>query len=53
MTNAALTADRTVPNVGINGFGRIGMCSYSERVTAHHKAELYYDAASLEPTFVS
>ena len=25
MTNAAMTVDRTVPNVGINGFGRIGV----------------------------
>jgi hypothetical protein len=28
MTNAALTVDRTVPNVGINGFGRIGQYPY-------------------------
>ena len=44
MTNAALTVDRTVPNVGINGFGRIGMQCESEKI-ADNQAELYFDAA--------
>lgn len=33
MTNAALTVDRTVPNVGINGFGRIGMHHSSSSIS--------------------
>lgn len=45
MTNAALTVDRTVPNVGINGFGRIGMYCSSYGKLADNQAELYYDAA--------
>lgn len=46
MTNASLTVDRTVPNVGINGFGRIGMfCIYITALRADEQAELFYDVA--------
>lgn len=45
MTNAALTVDRTVPNVGINGFGRIGMYHSLSGEAADNQAEPFYDAA--------
>jgi len=45
MTNAALTVDRTVPNVGINGFGRIGTYHPPCGEAADNQAELFYDAA--------